>query len=239
MGSGKLFTFIGPLADRAMAITMNKNQYVPALKYSWLTRFYDPIVALGTREQVFREKLLNQAEIKSGDRVLDLACGTGTFSVMVKNRFPGVEITGLDGDPNILVLARKKALAAGEDIVFDESMSFSMPYADGEFDTVFSSLFFHHLQSVDKLRTMKEVYRVLKPGGTFHVCDWGRPYNLLSRMKFLSVRLLDGFEVTRDNIEGRLPAYINGVGFVALEEPGHVETWFGTLDFLSAKKPGI
>ena len=92
---------------------------------------------------------------------------------------------------------------------------------------------------MDKLRTMKEVYRVLKPGGTFHVCDWGRPSNLLSRIKFLGVRLLDGFEVTRDNIEGRLPAYINGAGFVALEEPGHVETWFGTLDFLSAKKPGI
>ena len=55
MGSGKLYTFIGPQADRAMAVTMNKNQYVPALRYIWLTRLYDPIVALGTREQVFRE----------------------------------------------------------------------------------------------------------------------------------------------------------------------------------------
>jgi hypothetical protein len=84
VSSGKLFTFIGPLADRAMVITMYKNQYVPALKYSWLTRFYDPIVALGTREQASKENLLKQAKIKPEDRVLNLVFEIGKGAVIRK-----------------------------------------------------------------------------------------------------------------------------------------------------------
>ena len=218
-------------------ITSENNHYIPALKHSWLTRFYDPVVALSTREKVFREKLLAQAEINPGDQVLDLGCGTGTFAIMLKTRHPTAKITGLDCDPNILIQAQKKKISAGVDVTFDESMSYTTPYSEREFDTVFSSLFFHHLKSVEKLRTIREVYRVLKPGGFFHVCDWGRPSNSVSRVMSLCVQLLDGLEVTRDNIEGRLPSFIKGVGFEEVSQLGRVETVLGTLDFISAKKP--
>ena len=53
-------------------IDTNKNHYVPALRYSWLTRFYDPMVAMTTREKVFRKSLLEQARVKSGSQILDL-----------------------------------------------------------------------------------------------------------------------------------------------------------------------
>ena len=105
MGSGKLFTFIGLQADRTTAMTMSKSQYVTALGYSWLTRFYDPVVAFTSREKVFRETLLEHAEIRTGDQSLDLACGTETFAVMVKVQYPGVKIAGLDVDPRIPVMA--------------------------------------------------------------------------------------------------------------------------------------
>ena len=158
---------------------------------------------------------------------------------MLKNRYPDTKVTGLDCDPDALFLAQKKATAAGVDILFDESMSYSTPYTEGAFDTVFSSLFFHHLGSVEKFRTIREVFRVLKPGGQFHICDWGRPSSLISKIMFTGVRLLDGFEVTRDNVEGRLPSFINRVGFVKLHDLSHVETMLGTLDLFSAKKPSI
>ena len=216
---------------------MKNGDYIPALKYSWLARFYDPVVALTTREGMFRQKLLKLADFKMGDRVLDLACGTGTFAAMVKARHPDVEMTGLDADPNILALARKKARNDGVDIAFDEGRSDDMPYATGEFEVAFSSLFFHHLQTPEKLRSMAEVLRVLRPGGVFHVCDWGRPSNSVSRVMSLCVQLLDGLEVTRDNIEGRLPSFIKGVGFEEVSQLGRVETVLGTLDFISAKKP--
>lgn len=220
-----------------MMTSSENNHYIPALKHSWLTRFYDPVVALSTREKVFREKLLAQAEVNPGDRVLDLGCGTGTFAIMLKTRYPTTRVTGLDCDPNILAQAQKKKLSAGVDITFDESMSYTTPYSESEFDTIFSSLFFHHLKSVEKLRTIREVYRVLEPGGFFHVCDWGRPSNLVSRVMSLCVQLLDGLEVTRDNIEGRLPSFIKGVGFEEVNQLAQIETILGTLDFISARKP--
>lgn len=216
--------------------TVNNNHYVPALKYSWLTRFYDPVVALTTRESTFRQKLLDQSEFNAGDRLLDLACGTGTFAILAKTRVPDAMVTGLDGDPDILDMARKKAQKAGVKVVFDEGLSFSMPYRADEFDVVFSSLFFHHLNTKDKIRTLKEVIRVLKPNGVFHVCDWGRPSNLLSKVMFTAVRLLDGFEVTQDNVHGRLSEFLGEVGFVDISVADHIETILGTLDLITAKK---
>jgi cyclopropane fatty-acyl-phospholipid synthase-like methyltransferase len=58
--------------------------YIPALKYRWLTRFYDPVVRVTTREATFKEALLQQASIQDGHRVLDLGCGTGTLAYLVK-----------------------------------------------------------------------------------------------------------------------------------------------------------
>ena len=227
----------GTANEVTMRTNVKNSDYIPALKYSWLTRFYDPVVALTTRENVFRQKLLEQADFNAGERVLDLACGTGTFVVLVKASHPDVAVTGLDGDPGILTLARKKAEAAGMDVGFDEGMSFALPYAGGDFDIVFSSLFFHHLATEDKIRTLKEVIRVLKPGGAFHVCDWGPPANRFSSVKFTAVRLLDGFDVTRDSIDGRLPVFIQEAGFCDIRLSGHVKTMLGTLVIMTAYKP--
>ncbi len=94
--------------------------YVPALRYRWLTRFYDPVVALTTREQIFRKKLLGLITCAAGDRVLDLACGTGTLTRMIKNENPATTVHGLDGDPDILALARRKSQHENLNIRFDE-----------------------------------------------------------------------------------------------------------------------
>lgn len=216
---------------------VKNERYVHALKYSWLTRFYDPVVALTIREKVFRKKLLEQASMHEQSQVLDLACGTGTFAVLIKQRFPGAQVNGLDGDPEILALAQKKSKDACVDVVFDQGMSFSMPYRADRFDVVFSSLFFHHLRTEQKLQTMKEVMRVLKPGGVFHVCDWGHPSNLYSKIMFNAIRLLDGFEVTRDNVRGQLRMLMESAAFADCKNMGRVETSLGTLDLISAVKP--
>ncbi len=210
--------------------------YVPALRYRWLTRFYDPVVALTTREQVFRKKLLGLITCTAGDRVLDLACGTGTLARMIKNENPATTVHGLDGDPDILELARRKSQHENLDICFDEGMSFSMPYPDNSFNQVVSSLFFHHLTATNKRRTLAEVLRVLKTSGRFLVCDWGKPANPVLRLTFCLVRVLDGFEVTRDNAQGRLPGFISDAGFKHVTVAGRVSTMLGTLDLITATR---
>ena len=213
------------------------NQYVPALRFRWLTRIYDPVVALTTREKTFKRQLLDQARIEAGSKVLDVGCGTGTLTTLIKTRQPRAMVSGLDGDPAIIKLATVKAARAGLEIQFDEGLSFDLPYREDQFDIIFSTLFFHHLTRDNKVRTLAEVLRVLNPGGKLHICDWGRPSNPLLRLMFLAVQCLDGFDVTRDHAKGRLVEFIQSVGFSDVTVTGRLTTMLGTLDFITATRP--
>lgn len=215
---------------------MKHENYIPALSYDWLTPFYDPVVRLTTRENAFKKALIEQARLEDALRVLDLACGTGTLTVLIKNAAPQAEVVGIDGDPKILEIAREKARAGNFEIRFDEGMSFDLPYAGETFDRVVSSLFFHHLTRENKLKTLKEVERVLKPKGEFHVADWGLPANRLMSISSRLIQILDGFETTADNFNGLLPELMTNAGFIEIEETNRCNTFFGTIRLHKAHK---
>jgi ubiquinone/menaquinone biosynthesis C-methylase UbiE len=210
-------------------------RYVPALRFDFLTRFYDPLVRLTVREGAFKTRLLDQASVTSGMDVLDLGCGTGTLALMVADRESGAFVTGLDGDPAMLDRARTKAAAMRLDVALDHGFSYDLPYDDASFDRVITSLFLHHLSAPDKLATLREVRRVLRPGGELHVADWGRPDGPLMTIAAQGIRLLDGDDVTRDNLAGRLPALFREAGLKRVAERGGLSTAFGTLAFYSAQ----
>lgn len=216
---------------------MSNEKYIPALGYNWLTPFYDTVVGLTTREKLFKDALVEQVKVEADHCVLDLACGTGTLTILLKKNAPQAEIIGIDSDPTILGLAREKARAGNLEIQFNEGMSFTMPYAEDSFDRVVSSLFFHHLTQENKLKTLREVKRVLKPSGEFHIADWGLPAN--SMMKFSSrlIQLLDGFETTADNFAGLLPELMADTGFEQIEETNRYNTLFGTIRLHQSRKP--
>jgi ubiquinone/menaquinone biosynthesis C-methylase UbiE len=221
--------------EEARTQMVQHSSYIPALRFHWLTRLYDPLVAFTTRESVFREAVADLIVRSDSTNILDLGCGTGTLAVMLKQRMPDCRVLGLDADPAVLNQARKKANQARIELEFDEATSFAMPYSDDTFDLVVSCLFFHHLTSDDKIRTLGEVARVLRPGGLLVVCDWGKPTNALNRISFGLVRLLDGFEVTRDNREGRLAAIIRSAGFGGVTVQETISAPLGTLELLTAE----
>ena len=214
-----------------------KNEkYIPALSYDLLTPFYDPVVRLTTREAAFKKALIAQSRLETASWVLDLACGTGTLAVMLKKAASGAEIVGVDGDQKILKIAAAKAKKASVDVRFEAAMSFDLPFADGTFDCVFSSLFFHHLTRENKLRTLVEVRRVLKTGGELHIADWGLPANFLMRIASYGIELLDGAETTADSFAGLLPKLMADAGFEAIEETNHFNSAFGTIRLLRSRK---
>jgi ubiquinone/menaquinone biosynthesis C-methylase UbiE len=180
--------------------------------------------------------LTEQAKIETRQRVLDLACGTGTLAILIKKKHPQIELKGIDGDAKILEIAKRKAQKSNVKIEFEQGMSFALPYADESFDRVFSSLFFHHLTRENKLKTLREVFRVLKTGGELHVADWGLPANFLMRVASRGIELLNGAETTADNFRGLLPSFIAETGFQETEEMRHFNSLFGTIRLLKAKK---
>lgn len=214
----------------------SKSDYVSALRFKWLTPYYDLIVGLTTREHIFKQALIKQAGIKAGHQVLDLACGTGTLAIWVKQNQPLATVTGVDGDPQILAIARQKAEKANATVQFDCALSYTLPYPAAQFDRVLSSLFFHHLSWENKQRTAEELYRVLKTGAELHVADWGYPANIFMRGLFLSVQFLDGYKNTQDNVSGKLIELFKEAGFSEVTQRQTFNTIFGTMALYSAKR---
>ena len=138
------------------------KKYIPALRFDWLTPVYDPVLRRMMPELALKQRLIAQAQIAAGQRVLDLGAGTGTLTVMIKQTCPGADVVGLDGDPRVLTVARAKAAAAGVAIRFDQGLATALPYDDATFDRILSSLTLHHLTTEEKQRALREAYRQTK-----------------------------------------------------------------------------
>lgn len=205
------------------------DRYIPALGFAGLTSIYDPVVRWTTREATFKSRLVEQADIRAGHRVLDLGCGTGTLTMMLKRRQPTAAIVGLDGDPEVLELAARKARAAGVEVALDRGTVDHLPYSSGSFDRVVSSLVFHHLSRDKKRAALHELFRVLRPGGQLHIADWGQPHGPVMRAAFVIVQLIDGFATTTDNVQGRLPDFMREAGFTDARESQRLRTPLGTI----------
>ena len=211
---------------------VNKTKYIPALGFRWLMPLYDPFLKWGMREQTFKRHLIQQAHIQPGMRVLDLGCGTGTLTILIKQTHPKANVVGLDGDQVVLEIARSKANQAGVNITLDHGMAFQLPYPDNSFDRVLSSLVFHHLTTENKQRTMQEIYRILRAGGELHMVDFGKPRSIYAQLISL---VMGRLEEATDNIQGLLPEMIRSAGFKQVEETVQYTTIVGGLSLFRAK----
>jgi len=214
-----------------------RSKYIYALHYEWLTFLYDPLVRVATKEFTFKKALRLQAEIQPDQKILDLGCGTGTLSLILKETSPQAIIIGGDGDKKILKMAKAKATQAKRELYWHCALAYELPYAEATFNHVFSSFLFHHLTRENKLRTLREIWRVLKPGGGLHLAAWGRPSNWLMRLTFLLIQILDSFQTTGDNVRGLLSSYLQEAGFVEIREVRNYNTFVGSLCLYKAHKP--
>src|SRR5215204_2417295 len=123
--------------------------FVPALFQDWTARVADA------------------ARLAPGQRVLDVASGTGALTCEVAQRVkPGGSVTGLDRNEGMLAVARRKA----PNIEWRQGLAESLPFANATFDAVISQfglMFFE-----DRIAALREMWRVLRPGGRLAVAVW-------------------------------------------------------------------
>lgn len=141
----------------------------------WAAR-YDVLawLLLLGRERAFRERLVHLACLESGQSVLDIGCGTGSLAIAAKKQVgPSGMVQGIDASPEMIARARKKATRASVDVAFTHGVVEALPFPDGQFDAVLSTLMLHHLPGETRQQCAREMHRVLKPGGRVLAVDFG------------------------------------------------------------------
>jgi ubiquinone/menaquinone biosynthesis C-methylase UbiE len=147
-----------------------ERDYIPGMGKHYLLPFYDVAHRVfGLRP--IHQQMITLAGLRDGNQVLDIGCGTGNLLRSTGKRHPKAELTGLDPDPKALARAWRKARRAGLTMRLDRGFAQELPYPDGSFDRVFSSLMLHHLDSTSKDELLAEVQRVLRPDGLLVLAD--------------------------------------------------------------------
>lgn len=218
-------------ASRRPVTPVAEDRYVPANGRFLPTSIYDRSIAVTMREGAWRPRLVREVLAGQPGDVLDMGCGTGTLAIAMARAPGNARITGIDGDPEILQLARGKE--GSEAIEFVEGLADALPCPDGSFDRVVCSLLLHHLEPEVKRAALAEARRVLRAGGRLHVADFGRSQDPLMRTMFAGLQLLDGISNTADHPAGRLPGMIEAAGFRGVERKLRMRTAWGSFEILA------
>jgi ubiquinone/menaquinone biosynthesis C-methylase UbiE len=216
--------------NESIVATPSKRTYLPAAGRDSLLPLYDLTTRLMGADQA-RIGLLDRAQIRPGHRVLDIGCGTGSLLIQLKRLYPETDAVGIDPDPRALARARRKGARAAVSFHLDQGFGDELPYPESSFDRVLSSLMFHHIPTDEKVKTVRAIRRVLKPGGEFYMLDFEGPekgaHGLLSRLLHSNQRL-------KDNSESRVLRFMTEAGFAEPKKVGHREMFFGHIAYYKA-----
>jgi ubiquinone/menaquinone biosynthesis C-methylase UbiE len=211
--------------------TVEERSYLPPMGRRWLLPLYDPLTRLAGVSGL-HEGLIDRASIQPGHRVLEIGCGTGNLLVAVARRYPGVELIGIDPDPAALRRAGRKAARARLPVRLDRAFAGELPFPDGSIDRVLSSLMLHHLDEDEKPRAVREIRRVLRPGGQLHLVDFaGTPAK-----RGLSGHLLHRNRHMVGNLPDRVLAAMREAGLTDVAVNGHGRSRLGRYTYYRATR---
>jgi len=174
------------------------------ISLDYLAEHYDKITP--THRSRFRRRQIGMLDLREGEKVLEVGCGTATLSILAKQVTGETgRVEGIDLARKMLLKAQGKARAFNLEIGFECASIDALPYPEECFDAVISSFMFHHLPVEVKKRGLEEVYRVLKRGGRLFLSDFCSPHYLTIPIMYL---MLVWMASTRYQLFGRLPALI-------------------------------
>jgi ubiquinone/menaquinone biosynthesis C-methylase UbiE len=217
---------------------MSTDAFTPALGRLAPTRFYDSVVAL-TRERLWRALAVMHAAPQPDELILDVGCGTGSLALLLSRVQPQARIVGVDPDPEVLAVARRKGELAHVAVQWRRGMGDALSEAvdEGSVSTVMSSLVLHQCPVEMKRAVLASMVGVLRPGGKVVIADYGLQRTRLMRSAFRIVQLADGHTNTQPNADGVLPELMSDAGFRGIHEADVVATVTGSISIYVASAP--
>jgi ubiquinone/menaquinone biosynthesis C-methylase UbiE len=171
---------------------------------------YDPVTqyVLPPNELWVRQGLLERIRCQPR-RILDLGCGTGTMTRLLKQKYPAAEVIGIDLSPYMLVVADDKARQAGLDIRFQQGKAEQLEFGDRSFDLITASLLFHETPPSISCKVLEECFRLLKAGGEVLILDGNQA--ALRRTEWLTQIFEEPY--IRAYAQGSVDAWLGSAGF--------------------------
>lgn len=197
-------------------------------RYQWLYDSISRVAALSVGgERRFRQLPLQGLEITPTMQILDVCCGCGQATRFLVERSP--HVTGLDASPFSLARAKRNVPQA----TYVEAFAEAMPFPAAQFDLVHTSAALHEMTAAQLQAILKEVYRVLRPGGYFVLTDFHPPQNPLFIPGLYLFLLLFETETSWQFIQTDLAEGLQAAGFQAIQRSLHAG---GSLQVIQARK---
>jgi len=149
------------------------------------------------------DTLVELADVREGQEILDVGCGTGILSSRLAYSSDGIKVSGVDASSHMIKAALKRMQKHRHRVEYQVGTATRLPYSDRRFDVVVSCLLFHLLQGPEKQSALREIFRILKPGGRYVCAEFETvPVGLFQR--HLSAYPSDSIETVGFGVDARL-----------------------------------
>ncbi|MDP3893115.1 MAG: class I SAM-dependent methyltransferase [Nocardioides sp.] len=230
------------------------RSFLPGMGKAWLMPTYDLFTQLaGVRR--LHERAVELADVAPGQTVLDVGCGTGNLALTVLAAQPEARVTGLDPDGDALRRAARKARRAGVSLTLVQGYADRLPAEDASVDHLVSSLALHHVDDSGRQGFAREALRVVRPGGTVTIADFGGssledgdarqgahghghgPLHLVRHLpRLVRSRVAQSPPLARSLGDG-LVTLLAEAGFADAREVDHIDHRIGRVAFVQATRP--
>lgn len=202
-----------------------------------LSDLSERLVQWASPERAYITELLRLFPLNSGDRLLDVGCGSGDFLAMAASREPGAMLVGIDPDEDALELASHKISGTIHAAELHQGVAEDLPFDDETFDIVSATRLLARLDARTRATVLSECRRVLRPGGRLLVADWVEESEGFEALVTYPWRLLRNAVFSTDVGRPTTEEAISIARFHPAEPRGRIRTIVGVIELLEAFKP--